>query len=78
MEPVAAGTGPIETQVEEGKTYRWCACGLSQKQPFCDGSHRGTGLTPVTFTATTTGSVWLCACKKTGDRPYCDGSHEGT
>ena len=33
---------PYQTEVEEGKTYYWCACGLSKKQPYCDGSHKDT------------------------------------
>ena len=24
---------------QEGKTYYWCSCGRSAKQPFCDGEH---------------------------------------
>ena len=34
-----AGNGPIAIEVEKGKSYYWCACGRSKKQPFCDGSH---------------------------------------
>ncbi|MCA1760054.1 MAG: CDGSH iron-sulfur domain-containing protein [Bacteroidales bacterium] len=26
----------------ETGTYHWCACGRSNNQPFCDGSHQGT------------------------------------
>ncbi len=33
--------------VEEGKEYWWCACGQSADQPFCDGSHKGTGESTV-------------------------------
>ena len=53
----------------------WCACGRSKNQPFCDGSHVGTGITPKPFTADTDGEAFLCACKRTGTPPYCDGSH---
>ncbi len=76
-EAVIAQKGPYEVQVEEGKSYFWCACGRSANQPFCDGSHKGTGHTPVRFEATSTGTVFLCGCKQTGDRPYCDGTHAG-
>ena len=34
-----AGSSPIEFEVEKGKSYAWCVCGKSNKQPFCDGSH---------------------------------------
>ncbi len=77
MEPVVAQRGPYEVEVEAGKSYLWCACGCSATQPFCDGSHAGTGLTPLKFTAAETGTVWLCGCKHTSDKPYCDGTHEG-
>ncbi len=74
-EPVIAQKGPYAVEVEAGRTYAWCACGRSQNQPFCDGSHKGTGLEPVKFTAEKSGKVWLCGCKRTGKPPYCDGTH---
>ena len=74
-EPVITQKQPYETQVEEGKTYYWCACGRSKSQPFCDGSHQGTGLEPVAFTADRTATVYLCGCRRTADQPFCDGTH---
>ena len=38
--PVSPQKSPYKVKVEKGKTYFWCACGLSPKQPFCDGSHK--------------------------------------
>ena len=67
-----ASTGPAEVAVECGKTYWWCACGLSQKQPFCDGSHKGTPFTPLPYQASETGRKWFCVCKQTKNRPFCD------
>jgi CDGSH-type Zn-finger protein len=75
-EAIIAQRGPYEVEVEAGKSYFWCACGRSATQPFCDGSHKGTGLAPVRFECAETGTVFLCGCKRTGDRPYCDGTHE--
>ncbi|MEM7621164.1 MAG: CDGSH iron-sulfur domain-containing protein [Pseudomonadota bacterium] len=74
-EPVPAQLNPYIVDVEEGKRYFWCSCGLSKKQPFCDGSHTGTGLAPVAFTAEKTETVYLCGCKQTEDQPFCDGTH---
>ena len=74
-EPVIAQKAPLSADVEAGKSYFWCACGRRANQPFCDGSHKGTGLTPLEFTADETGEAYLCQCKATGDAPYCDGSH---
>ena len=73
--PIAAAREPIMVEVEEGKTYWWCACGRSQTQPFCDGSHKGTGLAPMEYKAEKGGETWFCRCKQTGSRPLCDGSH---
>ncbi len=72
---VRAGDRPIPVLVEAGETYYWCACGRSANQPFCDGSHKGTGVVPVKYTAHETGKVAFCACKQSGAAPLCDGSH---
>lgn len=71
-----AGRAPIPVEVEAGKTYWWCVCGQSKRQPFCDGSHKGTGFAPTAFTAEKTDTVFLCGCKHTANKPYCDGTHK--
>jgi len=71
-----AQPGPYLIEVEAGKTYYWCACGQSQKQPFCDGSHKGTKFTPLAYTADGPGRAAFCGCKRSGGRPMCDGSHK--
>ena len=73
--PTVAGTTPIWEALEAGKSYHWCACGLSKKQPYCDGSHSGTEFTPIAFTATETAKKPICTCKATKTPPYCDGAH---
>ncbi|MFK5970116.1 MAG: CDGSH iron-sulfur domain-containing protein [Candidatus Marithrix sp.] len=67
---------PIEIELDADKTYYWCSCGKSKKQPFCDGSHAGTDFKPVEFSPDKTGSVWLCQCKHSKRPPFCDGSHK--
>jgi CDGSH-type Zn-finger protein len=74
-EPKIAQKSPYAVEVEEGKTYHWCSCGQSAKQPFCDGSHRGTSFTPVAYKAEKSGTVYFCGCKHTKNPPLCDGSH---
>jgi len=74
-EPEIAGNAPIPVDVEEGKTYFWCACGKSATQPFCDGSHKDTDFTPLPWKADATKKVFFCACKRTDGQPLCDGSH---
>lgn len=66
---------PREVQLEENENYLWCTCGLSQKQPFCDGSHKNTQYKPLKFVAKETRKVWLCCCKETNNPPFCDSSH---
>jgi CDGSH-type Zn-finger protein len=65
----------IKVEVEKGKTYFWCSCGLSKNQPFCDSSHVGTTCKPVAYTATEDRIVGFCGCKYTKNAPICDGFH---
>lgn len=73
--PMIAQKSPYAVDVEEGKEYYWCACGRSAAQPFCDGSHKATSITPLAFTAKKTETVYLCGCKQTKNPPFCDGTH---
>ncbi|MGH1540126.1 MAG: glutamate synthase-related protein [Arenicella sp.] len=73
--PIVVDTKPRQVELEKGEEYHWCACGRSKNQPFCDGSHRGTGIVPKGFTAQETSEASLCMCKQTRNPPYCDGSH---
>ena len=57
------------------KKYVWCACGKSSNQPFCDGKHKGTNITPIVFENKKEGNIALCGCKMTENPPYCDGTH---
>jgi CDGSH-type Zn-finger protein len=69
-----AGTKPHVLKLEPG-SYWWCACGRSASQPFCDGSHAGTGLEPVEVVIEAPRTAALCLCKQTAGAPFCDGSH---
>lgn len=75
--PVSPQNGPYEVSVEEGRLYRWCSCGLSKMQPWCDESHHGTGFEPIEFTAPITASFFMCGCKRSDNRPFCFGNCTG-
>ena len=75
--PIPAQKSPYAVEVEAGRKYFWCACGSSAKQPFCDGSHKGTGLSPVAYEPAASKTLYFCGCKQTRKQPLCDGSHNG-
>ena len=72
---IKAGNSAIAVEVEKGKSYFWCSCGKSSKQPFCDGSHDGSKFGPKIYKAEQSKKVFFCTCKQTDDPPLCDGSH---
>ncbi len=74
--PICPNRKPMEVPVEGGKVYWWCTCGKSKKQPFCDGSHKGTSFVPLKYEpAPGDKTAVLCQCKRTGNKPFCDGTH---
>lgn len=70
-----AQKSPIPVEVEAGKSYFWCSCGLSANQPFCDGSHKETSFTPLKYDAEEDAKKYFCACKQSANQPLCDGAH---
>ncbi len=75
-EPIVAQKGPYGVDVVAGRKYFWCRCGRSKRQPFCDGSHAGTGLSPLAYEAAESKQLWFCGCKATRSQPLCDDSHK--
>ena len=74
-EPNIAQKAPFPVDVTAGKKYFWCACGKSENQPFCDGSHIDTEFTPVAYEADKDRTLYFCGCKRTAGAPLCDGTH---
>jgi len=73
--PHIAFKKPIVIECEPG-TYYWCQCGLSNDQPYCDGSHKGGPFSPIKEEIFETKRVAWCACKQSAKAPHCDGSHK--
>jgi CDGSH-type Zn-finger protein len=73
--PTISQKSPYGIEVVAGKSYFWCQCGLSSKQPFCDGSHKSTSFTPVKYQAEASGKIFFCGCKHSKNKPLCDGTH---
>ncbi len=76
MEAVIAQKSPLLEELDAGESYFWCACGRSKSQPFCDGSHKGTGFSPVKYVAPKSEKIFFCCCKQTSNPPFCDGTHK--
>jgi len=74
--PATPQKSPYKVMIEKDKVYFWCACGLSQKQPFCDGSHKREGeFKSIKYIAEESKKIFFCGCKMTKHPPFCDGSH---
>ncbi len=76
MEKKIPQKAPYVLEMEPG-TYAWCSCGASAKQPFCDGSHKGSEFTPTMETIEEKTTKAWCGCKSSKTGSFCDGSHKG-
>jgi len=81
--PITTKLSSYKVEVKKGKKYAWCSCGLSEKQPFCDGKHRdhknpdGTPImTPIIYEAVEDKMVGFCGCRKSSKGMICDGAHK--
>ncbi len=74
-EPRMAQKSPYIHTQEKNAKLAWCACGMSASQPFCDGSHKGSGFRPIVLDVEAGKTYAFCGCKRTGNAPMCDGTH---
>lgn len=74
-EPKIPQKSPYVKQEKAGDYY-WCACGASNNQPYCDGSHHGTSFHPISVKIDSDKQVAWCGCKHTKTHPFCDGTHK--
>lgn len=73
-EPKIAARTPY-VQLTQPGTFYWCSCGQSKRQPFCDGSHKGSTFSPLKVDLTESKTVAWCGCKHSKNGAFCDGSH---
>jgi CDGSH iron-sulfur domain-containing protein 3 len=69
--------GPITCKnLEHGKVYLYCTCGLSDTQPFCDHQCKDGPFEPLEWTVPKHQRIYsLCNCKYTKAPPFCDSTH---
>ena len=72
--PKIAQKSPYVLDMKAGK-YAFCTCGLSEKQPFCDGKHTTTEFRPEIVVLEEDQKVAWCGCKHSHKGAFCDGSH---
>ena len=65
---------PYVCEEKAGKKA-YCTCGMSQNQPYCDGSHKATDMKPIIVDIEKDRRVAWCGCRQSKELPFCDGSH---
>ncbi len=75
-QPIITSKTPFAVEVQSGKDYYLCSCGLSKTMPMCDGGHQGTSFTPEKFSAQEDKTVYFCGCKQSANSMFCDGAHQ--
>ena len=67
---------PVVMNLKAGETIAYCMCGLSKDGPVCDGTHKGTSITPQVEKYGADSRISACGCKRSKAVPICDGTHK--
>lgn len=67
---------PYVVDVSANETKYICQCGMTSTPPYCDGTHQGSDIEPLAYTANVDEQLYICGCGKTAGKPFCDGSHQ--
>ena len=73
--PKIAQKAPYLVEEKAGKRA-FCTCGLSSKNPYCDGAHKGTGFFSKIIELKEDKKIAWCGCKRSKKGAFCDGSHK--
>jgi len=73
--PKIVQKSPFVMDEKAGKKA-FCSCGLSANNPYCDGSHKGSGFSPEIVEITEDKKVAWCGCKHSKKGAFCDGTHK--
>ena len=52
------------------------SCSLSNKNPYCDGSHKGTEFSTEIIELKSDKTIAWCGCKHSKKEAFCDGTHK--
>ncbi|MEK7288507.1 MAG: CDGSH iron-sulfur domain-containing protein, partial [Elusimicrobiota bacterium] len=68
-EPKITQRAPYVREEQPGKKA-WCACGHSQKQPYCDGAHArlNTGIAPIAVEIAQAKKIAWCGCRRSKNK----------
>ena len=67
---------PMPVKLSAGEKAFLCMCMKSDNMPYCDGSHKGSGIAPKKVQFDEDKVFSACGCGKSQNLPYCDGSHK--
>ena len=53
---------PYVVDVSANETKYICQCGKTSSSPYCDGTHQGSDIEPLAYTANVDEQLYICGC----------------